>query len=177
MVHHSFQTEDVHCFFFGVLSERSSSRFVQFNLMSTVLRAKSPKAAGFPKMGYNNSWMVQNGQFIPKMDDNWGYSQFRKPPYTFTTPLLFWVLLNVSPIPNCHAHVRQIDGRSTDSDVNNVSPCPTQRDERRSTNLWGLMSNRTCGVNQNMWDSTGVAESCVWLCRKRNGHPIFLAGE
>ena len=35
---------------------------------------------GFPKWGYPKSWMVFVREDPTKMDENWGYPYFRKPP-------------------------------------------------------------------------------------------------
>ena len=32
-------------------------------------------------MGVPRKWIVYNGKFQSKMDDDWGYPHFRKPPY------------------------------------------------------------------------------------------------
>ena len=36
---------------------------------------------GFLEWGYPNSWLVYKGKSPQKMDENWGYPYFRKPPY------------------------------------------------------------------------------------------------
>ena len=43
--------------------------------------------------GYPHSWMVYNGKSQSKMDDDWAYPYFRKPPYGSTKRgfSIFWV--------------------------------------------------------------------------------------
>ena len=37
-------------------------------------------AKWFPKLGLPQKWMVYKGKSQSKMDDDWGYPYFRKPP-------------------------------------------------------------------------------------------------
>ena len=38
---------------------------------------------GFHKWGIPNSWLVYSGKSQSKMDENWGYPHFRKPPHVW----------------------------------------------------------------------------------------------
>jgi hypothetical protein len=56
---------------------------------------------GFPKIEVPHSWMIYNGKSYSKMDENWGYPYFRKPPsngYSRQNPMKFDVLSRYFPM-------------------------------------------------------------------------------
>jgi hypothetical protein len=76
---------------------------------------------GFHKWGYSNSWMVFVGENTTTIDENWGYQQFRKPPYIDSSGYIDIQIPNTSKyilhgflFPLGHSHVGFVDGESLD---------------------------------------------------------------
>ena len=93
-----------------------------FLKVESILYSHNHTNGGFHKWGIPNSWMVYKGKSHLKMDDDWGYPNFRKPPsLNISRPCSFPVSQDLSPVPGMDV----LRGRFVAMDTEYVTICIT----------------------------------------------------